>query len=73
MSMSSVMALVREPVTSALLTLPEAALRLRRSKRTIMRMNADGQIRLVHIRSHWFCPTAEVERIERSGTGPRED
>lgn len=68
------MSIVRESeLRPVLLTLPETAQRLRRSKRTIMRMNTDGQIKLVQIRKAWLCPIAEVERIEQVGTGSERD
>ena len=67
----SSLAVVRDAAPRApnLYTLSEVAERLRVSTKSIMRMHSKGQIKLISIGRKWCCHRAELERIERDGTG----
>jgi excisionase family DNA binding protein len=53
-----------------MLTVEEAAERLRVSRETVRRWVRMGRLAGVHVGRHWLIPPAEIERVLSAGLGP---
>jgi excisionase family DNA binding protein len=73
MSMSPVMAVVRETKPRNLFTIAEAAETLGCSTKSIMRWHTQGKVNLVRWGQRgWRMHRSEIERLERDGMEPAE-